>query len=262
MINVLIMTDLEGISCVDRIEMMDRNLPDYHEACMRLMLDLNAALEGSFEGGANKVYVYDGHGGGNNFLSDLLHPQAIWTKGRQWRDLIISGEIQAYMFVGAHAKAGTINGFLDHTQNSRQWFDYVVNGRSCGEIGQSAIFAGSFNTPFVMVSGDLAACVEAKEFLGDIPTAAVKEGIGRNRARCLPSDEALDLIRKAAKEGVKRHKEIPIYRVFLPLEISLTLYRTDFCDSLFERNKGVERIDARTVRKQVNKVVDYMDILF
>jgi D-aminopeptidase len=37
-------------------------------------------------------------------------------------------EIDAYAEIGLHAMAGTQNAFLEHTQSSKQWFDYQING--------------------------------------------------------------------------------------------------------------------------------------
>lgn len=261
---VMLMTDLEGISGVDKMEQVSEvGTPGHRFALERLMLDVNAAVEGALEGGAREVYVRDGHGGANNFIMEMLDSRAICTPdSMSWQKLIIDGEIDAYMEVGVHAMAGTINGFLDHTQSSRAWYNYIVNGRKSGEIAQGAIFAGAYDVPFVMVSGDEAACAEAKAFLGDIECAVVKYGMGRNRAKLVDLDEALERIRIAARDSLKLIGKIKPYKPLLPLEIRLELYRTDMCDDIMERCKNVERVDARTVRKVVHKVETYYDILF
>lgn len=260
---VLIMTDLEGISGVDTMEMVSEvGTPEHKFALEHLMLDVNAAVEGAFEGGADAVYVVDGHGGGKNFIKEMLDPRAVQVNSKSWQELIRNGEIDAYMEVGAHAMAGTINGFLDHTQSSKSWYNYIVNERKSGEIAQGAIFVGAFDIPFVMVSGDEAACVEAKAFLGDIECAVVKYGVGRNNARLVDLDEALEKIKKAAKDSLKLVGKIKPYKPILPLEIKLELYRSDMCDELMKRCNDVERLNARTVRKLVHKVENYRDILF
>ena len=261
---VLIMTDLEGISGVDTMEKVSEvGTPGHKFALERLMLDVNAAVEGAFEGGATAVYVKDGHGGGNNFLKEMLDLRAIQVQDSvSWQELVRNGEIDAYMEVGAHAMAGTINGFLDHTQSSKNWHNYIVNGQKSGEIAQGAIFIGAFDVPFVMVSGDEAACVEARAFLGDIECAVVKYGIGRNNARLVDLDEALEKIKVAACDSLKLVDKIKPYKPLLPLEIKLELNRSDMCDAIMERCKDVERLDARTVRKLVYKVESYRDILF
>ncbi len=261
--NILIMTDLEGISGIDKMEMVSEvGTPGHKIGLERLMLDVNAAVEGAYEGGAEAVFVVDGHGGGKNFIKEMLDPRAVQLEGKAWQEMISSRKIDAYMEVGAHAMAGTINGFLDHTQNSMRWYNYYVNGRRSGEIAQGAIFAGAFDIPFVMVSGDEAACVEAKDFLGDIECAVVKYGTGRNTAKLVPLDEALIRIKTAARESLKLVGKVKPYKPLLPLEVKLEFCRSDFCEAIVQRNDDVERLDARTIRKLVHSINSYGDILF
>jgi len=166
------------------------------------------------------------------------------------------------MEVGAHAMAGTQNGFLDHTQNSRQWYNYYVNGRKMGETGQLALLAGAYGIPFCMMAGDEAGCVEAKALLGDIETAVVKYGIGRNLAKLEPLEVAEQRIHDAAETAMKRALagEFKPYKPIMPLDIKLELYRSDFCDERAKQD-NVERLDARTLRKVVTKIVHYKDIM-
>lgn len=261
---VMLMTDLEGISGIDRIEQVsDLTGPGHRHALERLMLDINAAVEGALAGGAKVVHVVDGHGGGNNFIGDLLTPKANWLKEKgQWQDYLKSGRIAAYMKVGCHALAGTSNGFLDHTQSSKSWYNYRVNGKRCGETAQGAIFAGAFGVPVVMISGDEAACVEARELLGELALAVVKYGVGRNRARLVDPQKALDLIFKAARAGVGLSASKKPYQPPLPLELTLELYRSDMADEIMQKRADVERLDARTVRRRVGQINSFSDLLF
>jgi D-amino peptidase len=236
---------------------MDTKAENYHFSLERLMLDTNAAIEGCFEGGASEVYVCDGHGGGNNFIDEMLDKRAIKINCNLPPDLL--KQINAFMEVGAHAMPGTINGFLDHVQSSVSWHNYYVNGKKCGELAQLGIYAGLNNIPFVMVSGDEAACVEAKQFFGDIACAAVKYGIGRNKARLVNLDEALIRIKNASKQGVGLIGNIKPYKPLLPLEIKVEFNRSDYCDAA--ENKNNERLDARTLRKIVPKLNSYMDLM-
>lgn len=45
----------------------------YEDARMLLAKDVNAAVEGAIEGGADDIIVVDGHGGGNFFVMESLH---------------------------------------------------------------------------------------------------------------------------------------------------------------------------------------------
>ena len=253
---IFIMTDLEGISGISRKEQVDNSEP---YALERLMADVNAAIRGAFDGGADEVYVEDGHGGGNNFIKELLDPRAVQTKnaGAGATDMTTA---DAIFLIGAHAMSGTQNAFLDHTQSSIAWHDYFVNGKRCGEIAQEAIYAGAFGVPVVMVSGDFAACAEAREFFGNIRTAVVKYAECRNEAQCLPEEEAERRIYEAAKDALSLIGKAKPYKVTLPAEIKIEYNRADYCDDAAKWS-GAERLDARTLRKITEKIEFYRDIL-
>lgn len=250
---IYIITDLEGISGIDNIDQINRGNPKHDYSLERLMIDVNAAIEGTFEGGASEVVVVDGHGGGGNFKLDMLDKRAGFQTKR------LDRTFDAVVIVGAHAMAGTINGFLDHTQSSREWFNYWVNGRKTGEIGQCAIIAARYDLPIIMVTGDEAACFEARQFLNPVECVAVKRGIGRNNAELIvDNDKAFDLIKRGAKNAMSLVGIAKPFKPILPLDIKLELYRSDYCDEIAKKH-GVERLDARTVRKVCN---NYENILF
>lgn len=257
---VVIMTDLEGISLVDSIDMMDQESEGYRFACQRLMADVNAAIQGAVDAGADEIIVFDGHGSGHNFIDGELDSRA--TQKRNFNEPGLFDSCVAYLEIGLHAKPGTINGFLDHVQNSGKWFNYYINGKTYGELAQGAAYCGAYGVPVVMVSGDEAACNEAMEMVEGVVCAAVKKGIGRNRAECLPSEDALKLIRKAACEGIKKASQIKPFSVSLPAELKLELYRTDYCEEILEKNPSLTRLNARTIVKTTTGIVNYSDLLF
>ncbi|MBO4406410.1 MAG: M55 family metallopeptidase [Clostridia bacterium] len=255
----LLMTDLEGISGVDTIDMIFDRGEGYRKAYENLMGDLNAAAAGLFDAGAEEVFAVDGHGGGDNFIFSLLDPRIQVLKGNAWEDAIRSGEVDLYGEIGLHAMAGAPNAFLDHTQNSREWFEYRINGRPSGELAQGAGFAGFFGVPTLLVTGDAAVCEEARYLLGDVAVAAVKYALGRNRASCLPPDQARRLIREAGARAARLVGKIEPLRLHLPLELTFVFQRTDYCEN--HRNPGNERIGPRTLLKRVDKVETYMDFM-
>jgi len=252
---IYIHTDLEGISGIDNIEMMSRDHQRHMEARENLMADLNAAVDGAFAGGADHVTVLDSHGGGGSFILDMLDKRAEndTKPNKKWWG-ILDESYDATFFIGAHAMAGTINGFLDHTQSSTSWYNYYVNGRKMGELGQWAMVAGAFGVPMAMASGDEAACVEARQFFHPVETAIVKTGVGRNRAVLVDLEEARARIREAACRAISIVKDARPFVPSKPMEIILEYTRSDYCDSAAAR--GAERIDARTVRKVTDSGLD------
>ena len=62
-----------------------------------------------------------------------------------------------------------------------------LNGEIYGEIRLIAGLAGSIGVPVALVTGDEAACAEARVLLGDdLETVEVKKGIDRYSAEVLP----------------------------------------------------------------------------
>jgi D-amino peptidase len=255
-VRIYIHTDLEGIAGIDTAEMIERSSGRYRECCELLMADVNAAVDGALAGGASHVTVLDSHGGGGNFLLDLLDPRAendTRPNGKWWGTLDAS--FQGTFFIGAHAMSGTMNAFLDHTQSSTHWHDYSLNRRRMGELAQWAIVAGNWGVPMLMVSGDEAACVEARQFFHPVETAVVKRGIGRNRAELVDPEEARGRIREAARRAIALVGYARPLVPSKPMEIVLEYNRADYCDGAAGR-PAVERLDARTVRKVTGDPLD------
>ena len=251
---IFICTDAEGISCLDKKSLITENTAQMRT---RLMADVNAAVCGAFEGGADEVFVEDGHGSGKNFLPGVLDARAVQipASGLEWPGA------DAVFMVGTHAMAGTANAFYDHTQSSVSWHNYSLNGRRGGEMLQMAAWAGAYGAPVVMVSGDFAACAEARAFFGNIRTACVKYGIDHENAECLPAEEAERLIRQAAKEAVGIAAKIRPYRISLPAEIVVEFNRTDYCAAMLAARPELEQLDGRTLRKISHTVKNYADVL-
>ncbi|MEM1601762.1 MAG: M55 family metallopeptidase [Candidatus Bathyarchaeia archaeon] len=251
-VKIYILTDMEGISGIWRPEQVQKGTSEYERGRRLLCEDVNAAIAGAFDGGATEVVVLDGHGDGNNFILEVMDDRAIYETVKSSLEVMpsldetFSGLIQ----VGCHAMAGTLNAFLDHTQSSTTWFNLYINGRRFGEIGQAGAYAGAFGVPVIMVTGDKAACDEAQSFFGDIEVVAVKVGLGRNKAKCIAPKMAQKMIYDAAVRAVQRAKSGEFKPLILenPIEMRLELCRSDYADEYAAR-PGVERVDARTVRK-------------
>jgi D-amino peptidase len=253
-----ILCDMEGISGIRTMPQVQSNSPTYGEGRRLMMADLNAAVAGAFDGGAEEVVVCDTHAGGGQLELAGMDARAVYELpggGRMMPSL--SDEFAGVVLLGHHARAGTLNGFLDHTMNSKEIFEVRIGETAVGEIGLEAAFAGHYGVPVLMVSGDAAAGAEARELLGEVETAVVKWGIGRNRAKCLPPERAHERIREAAGAAVRRAGEEAFrpFRPGTPAEVTVTLYRSDMADAYAAR-PGVERLDARTVRRTAETLLD------
>ncbi|HQF14388.1 MAG TPA: M55 family metallopeptidase [Thermogutta sp.] len=164
---IYILTDLEGASGVYKFAQTRESGPLNDQAKEYLMGDIAAVVRGLREGGATEIIVLDGHGS-QAFVPHLMVPGAKYITGiprpsvMPYLDESFAGIVQ----LGAHAMMGTQDGVLCHTQSSRNENRYWYNGVESGEIAQVALYAGAFGVPTIMVTGDEAACREARQFLG------------------------------------------------------------------------------------------------
>ena len=259
--NVLIITDIEGISMVSTIEgaVVDENSKPYKDACVNLMHDVNSAISALYDAGAQKVYVCDGHCYGQNFVKEMLDKRVVQVSVYDLEWAI--KEVSSMVLIGMHAMAGTLNGFLDHTQNSARIHRYFYNGEKIGEMMQAAMYGGFFGVPCIMMSGDETACKEAKEFFPDIYVAPVKKAISRNFAECYPQEVALKNIYTACFEAFKNRESFKPYPSKLPLTIEIEFNRADMADEACAKHPELTRIDEYVVRLVKTEVNNYLDVL-
>jgi len=257
---IYLLCDMEGTSGIWRREQTDSSSAHYQQGRELLMADVNAAIRGAYEGGASEILVCDTHGGGPNFLIEKMDPRPRYETPSESSPLpSIDETFAGLILTGHHAMAGTLNGFLDHTQSSASWFDYQINGESYGEIGQETAYAGHWGVPLIMVTGDEAACAETQRQFAGAVTVAVKRALGRNRACCLHPEKARELIRQGAAEAVGKARMLKPWRLVAPITLELTYYRTDMADSAAAR-PGNERVGARTVRRVVQSAAEVLTI--
>lgn len=253
---IYILADMEGISGIRQMVQVQRDSSEYEEGRKLMMQDINIAVTGAFEGGATEVVVCDTHGGGGQVRVGDMDERAVYELPALGCMMPSLDETFAgVILLGHHARAGTMNGFLDHTMSSASWFEYRINDVVVGEIGIEAAFAGHFDVPVIMVSGDEVMAVEAKELLPDVECAVVKWGLGRNKAKCLSIPDAHEVIRETAQNAVSKSRAFKSFKPDTPATIQLTLYRSDMADD-YASKPGVERVDARTVRKTIESLMD------
>jgi D-amino peptidase len=215
------MTDMEGVAGVTNFDDFVTPAGRYYEVGRRLTTgEVNAAVEGALLAGAREVLVADGHGAGA-IDPLLLHPAARLAAGAVGYPFGLEPGFDCALIIGQHAKAGTPDGHLWHTQ-VLDWLDCTINGLSVGELGEMALLAAEFGVPTVALSGDAAACREAQGLVPGIATAAVKQGLHRAAAIHLHHEVARGLIRDAVRDGITRRADLPLLRVAPPYEMVVT----------------------------------------
>jgi len=250
-----IVTDMEGVDCVvlwRQTGAEGLEDPMYQKARHLLTGEVNAAIEGAVDGGADEILVLDGHGANSayNLVPEELSERAEYIMGNPWDRYLpaFDDTVDMVYMIGQHSMAGTRLGVLDHTMSARSWVNAHINSVSVGEIGFVAYYAGSFDVPLTFLSGDLAACNEAKALIGDgITTATVKVGLSRTSARCLPPKMATALIKKGAKTAASgAHKVKPIH-TGSPVQVEVELLDSSTARGFLSR-RHCELLSERVVR--------------
>jgi D-amino peptidase len=260
---VFVSVDMEGVSGLTDPEEMRAGGRGYERGCELMTADANAAVAGAFAGGASGAVVTDSHGSTKNLRADLIDPRCTLIRG-PYRPLRMGQGLQpsfdAAMFVGYHARAGVPHGVLNHTWMGREIHNLYLNGEVCGEIRLIAGLAGSMGVPVGLVTGDEAACQEARELLGDVETVAVKNGIDKFSAELVPPSRAQALIGAAAERCVAELDRFRPYVVPAPYSLGIEWSSTAMAEAC-GLIPTVKRLDTRTVEFTSDDYGEIMSVL-
>jgi D-amino peptidase len=247
---ILIAADMEGITGVTNWNQVDPAHAEYPRFRHLMTSDVNAAVRGACDAGANEILVTDGHAYGSNILIEELDPCAYLICGNDSPLAMIQGigpDVDGVILVGYHARVGSQYAILDHTWSSKRVANLWLNDILVGEYGLNAAVAGHFNVPVLMLTGDQTACSQASELLGNIETVIVKTAISRMAAECLPPQLSQELIQKAALQAVRRLKAGEAPKPFIvspPVRVTIDFNSSDQADQA-ALLPGARREDGR-----------------
>ncbi len=233
---ILIAVDMEGITGVTTWEQVNPSHAEYARFRKLMTQDVNAAVRGAFDAGADEVIVADGHWNSSNILIEELDPRAKLNSGSPSPFSMMQGideTIDGVIFIGYHARNGSPNAILDHTWSSKTVANVWLNDSLVGEYGLNAAVAGHFGVPVIMISGDQTACAQATELLGDVETAVVKQATGRFAGECLTPEATQELICLAAERAVQRLAEGDAPDPFVldtPISVTVEFFSSDMAD--------------------------------
>src|SRR5918992_3457813 len=245
---------MEGVAGIVKWEQVTGGEALFEEGRRLYTGEINAAVRGAKAAGATEIVVMDCHGAGkgwsfNSLIPEDLDPDSEFVVQDDWTeytDFLESG-VDAALFVGMHARAGTPKGVMNHTISGRDYQNLWFNDILVGETGINAALCGTWGCPVLLVTGDEATCAEGRELLGEgLTTVAVKEGLAAHSARMFPAAKARELIEAGAKQALSDLSAVQPYDPGSPCEIKVEFKNTAAPDKLRAR-PGVERIDDRTV---------------
>lgn len=243
-LKIYISADIEGVAGVAGSAQLDPGGSDYFRMRRLMTAEVNAAIEGAFEAGADYVLVNDSHGPMTNILAEELNPRAELICGTPKPLQMMSGldgTFDAAVLIGYHARMGTPRAVADHSYWGRVVSEIRLNGRPFGEAGLNARVAAHFGVPVVAVSGDEALAAQVHEEIGAAEAIVVKSGLGRSSARSVHPELACRRIREGVARGIQRRGNVQPIALEPPFHFEIRFIHSGMADAA-EWIPGVERI--------------------
>ena len=263
---IFIAVDMEGITGVvhwPQPTTGGRELSDDENQRQQMTADVNAVIKGARSAGASEFVILDSHGSApprpNLRLKDI-DPEAKLLSYRNYfgstQDLLEDG-YDAIFIVGMHAVDGVADGILSHNFTST-FKEIYFNGLRIGEIGFFALWAGIHNIPLTFLSGDDAACEEAKELVPDVVTTSTKKGITHGFALLYPEAQVRADLERGAAEAISNAGKIEPLGMSGPVEVKIIMgggretIKADAC-AMFQ---WVERLSGTSIGFNVDTVYE------
>ncbi|WP_406084429.1 M55 family metallopeptidase [Streptomyces virginiae] len=211
---ILISADMEGATGVTWPADVLPGTPQWERCRAMFTSDVNAAVLGFYDGGADQVLINEAHWTMRNLLLEKLDARAEMITGRHKTLSMVEGvqhgDVDGVAFVGYHTGAGS-EGVLAHTYLANSITGVWVDGTRASEGLLNAHVVAEYGVPVILVTGDDLTCVDAAGYAPAAVTVAVKDHVSRYAAVCrTPARTAAD-IRAAAKEATAlavRHEPV------------------------------------------------------
>ena len=245
---IFISADMDGVAGVATPRQCDMDNVDY-ELARRLMTDeVNAAIAGAFDAGANEVLVNDSHSQQINLLPDRMDRRAELILGRPKRGGMFAGleaDHAGVMCIGYHAGASR-NGVLAHTIDGAIYAAIRVNGIDCAEATLYGAYAGSLGVPVVLLAGDDQLQEQCEPQFPGVRCAVVKRAMGNRAARSLAPEAACARIRAAAEDAVRNRASIRPLVIEGPYRVEFDLMNVAMADVVMNVPVA-ERLGPRSI---------------
>ncbi|MFJ3231819.1 M55 family metallopeptidase [Streptomyces sp. NPDC086787] len=211
---ILISADMEGATGVTWPADVLPGTPQWERCRAMFTSDVDAAVRGFYDGGADEVIVNEAHWTMRNLLLENMDERVKMLTGRHKSLSMVEGvqhaDVDGIAFVGYHAGAG-MEGVLAHTYLANSITGVWLNDVRASEGLLNARVVAEYGVPVVLVTGDDVACEDALGYAPEALKVAVKDHVSRYAAVCrTPAATAVD-IRAAAKEAAAlavRHEPV------------------------------------------------------
>ena len=267
---ILLALDLEGVNNVKGVpyEALSKGTDEWKIAKSQGALEVNAAARALFDNGAERVDLWDNHGGGHNIDRSDLDPRVgLLDPDLSLPRMYFVDDYDCICYFGYHAMEGTLGGVLAHTMSSKTVQFYKLNGNYIGEIDMDAYIAASHGKPSVFFAGGDLSCSQAKRAVGGIVTVTTKREISRNEAEFRDNGELFREIGEKIVEAVR--SEHGYKTLDLPASFEKSFKRVEDAQKYLARlrSKGIHSDylddeilgkDAHTLRSTVRNIEEFI----
>jgi D-amino peptidase len=222
-----ITADMEGIATLAHDDQVEAKGYDYGRMREIMTGEVQSAIEGARDAGADSFVVCDAHDVGRSILAEKIDKDVELIQGSPYELGMMSGisaDFDASFQIGYHSMRDTPSGTLGHTYTFHI-AELRLNGLRLGESGLSAAIAGHFGVPAALVSGDSHAVKQARRLIKNLVGVPTKEGVGLYGVRSLTPMKAQEQIRKGAKEAIENLGRIKPFVVEKPVRMDVRFTR-------------------------------------
>jgi len=251
-VKIFISTDFEGVAGIVDWDQIMVGSHDYELGRRLLLGELNAAIEGAVEAGADTFLVNDSHSTMRNLPPDLIAGHASLLSGKHKPMYMmegLDGSFDAIFFLGYHGSIGASAAVLSHSYNPRAIWEARLNGRIVGETALNALVAAHYGVPIALVTGDQVTVAEARELSPAPHGVAVKRSVTRYAAESLHPELARERIHEGARVALTSYlpSTAPVFPT--PTTLEVTFLTADMAEAAAWLH-GVELVGegTRTVR--------------
>ncbi len=254
---IYICADIEGTAGVVSPQQCAAGNSEYERARLLMTEEVNAAIAGAADAGADDIVVNDAHGSMINLLPEHLDPRARVIQGKPKPFNMFAGlsdGTDAILCTGFHAPAGDF-GVLAHTTSSMAFRAVELDGARMSEAALYGAYAGERGIPVAMISGDDICAARCAEWFPHAERVTTKYALGNRTAESLHPVVARALIRAATAQAVKRARDIPPLRLETPQDLVLDMTSAALAD-LVATIPVAERLAPTRVRLPVTSAAD------
>ncbi|MFE6717803.1 M55 family metallopeptidase [Streptomyces albidoflavus] len=211
---ILISADMEGATGVTWPHDVLPGHAQWERCRSMFTSDVQAAVLGFFDGGADEVLINEAHWTMRNLFLERLDPRAQMLTGRHKSLSMVEGvqhgDVDGIAFLGYHAGAG-MPGVLAHTYLANSLTGVWLDGVRASEGLLNAHVVAEYGVPVVLVTGDDVACEDSEGYAPEAERVAVKDHVSRYAAVCRTPERTAADIRTAARDATRlavRHEPV------------------------------------------------------